>query len=162
MALNRNAKVFKEFPDVLVHFGLTSSTAKTRQYPSHSANEETVEGRGEVYQECGLVWPKGPQTFWIRERPVGLEEVQRPPEAPWVKASRCGSQHGLVEDAHSPTYTHTQQTVVRPQTPQLSTLPGTAKPWQAAAVKAFWLLDPCLHCRIFTRRRERGEVYGLI
>jgi len=46
-----------------------------------------LEGRGEVYQECGLIWPKGPETFGTREHPVGLEEVQRPPKALQAKTS---------------------------------------------------------------------------
>lgn len=31
---------------------------------------------------------------------MGLEEGQRPPEGPWVRANRSGPQHGLVGDPH--------------------------------------------------------------
>lgn len=97
--------------------------------------------------------------------PLRLEEVLCPPEVPWVRASRSGPQLGLVGDLH-PRHTHTCQRPTRGDC-QARTLwhsihPGTAKRWQAAAVKAFPPLDPCLHCRIFTRRREGGEVYDLI
>lgn len=37
------------FSDLLAHLGLTPISAKTRHYHSHSADEEIVEGRGEIY-----------------------------------------------------------------------------------------------------------------
>lgn len=77
--------------------------------------------------------------------PWGLEEVQTP------SASRSSPRQ------------HTHITPTRGSCPALdSAVPihfGPATLWQAAAVKAFPLLDPCLHCRIFTRG---GGVDGLI
>lgn len=49
---------------------------------------------------------------------------------------------------------------VRPWALQCASPPGAAKRWQAAARKVFPLLDPCLHCRIFTRGREEGKFMG--
>ena len=119
-----------------------------------------LEGRGEVYQECGLVWPKGPQTFGTRERPVGLDEVQHPPEAPRAKASRCGSQHGLA-DAHSSTHTHTTDSCQAPDSAALHP-PRYRNALAASCSEGFLASGSLPALQNFHKEKGRGEVYGLI
>lgn len=143
MIFNRNARVFKVVSVFLAHFGLTLGSAKTRQrYHSHSADEETVEGRGEIYPRC--LWSTGAGGSQVSTRGALDEDQQK--QGPWPR--------------HTHTHTHAidaARTIVGLWILQRSIYPGTAKHWQAAAEKASLLLDPCLHCRIFTRRREGGK-----
>lgn len=74
-------------------------------------------------------------------------------------AGRIGPQHGLEVPPSPDIDTHCTPTEdnCRALDSAVRHPPGTAKHWQATAMKVFPLLDPCLHCRIFTREREGGK-----
>lgn len=101
------------------------------------------------------LWKEGERFTQDAYGPLGLVEVRYPPGVPWMRTSRS---RAPGPDIH--THTHpidAARTIVGLWILQRSIYPGTAKHWQAAAEKASLLLDPCLHCRIFTRRREGGK-----
>lgn len=113
-----------------------------------------MEGRGRFAQdERGLTGPEGPQNLLDQELPWGPEEVQSSSAVPGARASRSlPQQHTHITPARDSCQA-LDSAVLRP--------PQYRKALAGSCSEASPLLDPCLHCRVFTRRRE-GGADGLI
>lgn len=126
----------------------TKST-RTRLYGSRVADEETVGGRGRLAQdERGLAGPKGPQNFIRSGASMGPGGRPVPISGAWGE----GQQKRPQRRTH-----HTCQGQL--SSPGLHSAPSTSVPHSIGRQlrQRLPLLDPCLHCRLFTRSRAGGS-----